>query len=169
MNRLLPSLILLGLIFAFGLVAQLGFGQYRLLAAELEALRLEAALLRREAQQPGSSAASDPALLVRGASEAVAQAGLLDFIKSVVEGAGGQVVALQPRPVTGIADDGAVLLRAQFNADSAGLQEALHAIEASKPALLVEGLLLRQAGKPADGAAMRLDATLDLRAYRYPE
>lgn len=168
MKRLMPALLLLAVIFAFGTLMQVGIGQYRLLAAEVEALRLELALLRREVAQPALNFATDPALLVRGSSEAVAQAGLLDFIKSVVEGAGGQVVALQPKAALAT-DDGALALRAQFNADTAGLQTVLHAIEAAKPALLAESLLLRPAGKPSGGSAMRLDATLDLRGYRYPE
>jgi|GEM_PF-6040516 len=168
MNRLLPAFTLLALVFVFGTLMQLGVSQYRLLVAELEALRLELALLRREVAEPALSLAADPALLVRGGSEAVAQAGLLDFIKSVVEGAGGQVTALQPKPGAAT-DEGALALRAQFNADTAGLQTVLHAVEGAKPAMLVENLLLRPAGKPADATAMRLDATLDLRGYRYPE
>ncbi|WP_374633297.1 type II secretion system protein GspM [Ferrovibrio sp.] len=164
MNRLaMPLLVLLGLgiLLAAG---GFGLGQYRLLRAELDSLQSEADLLRRAAQRP-ALADQDTDSLIRASSETAALAGLLEFTKSVIEGAGGAVVALQPRPGAP-RPDGAIGLRAQFSADTAGLQAALHALESARPTLLVEGLLLRTARGSAENEPTRLDATLDLIGFR---
>lgn len=164
MNRLLmPLLILLGFVVLLA-AGNFGLGQYRLLRAELDSLQSEADLLRRAADAP-AHAQEDAASLIRAGSETAALAGLLEFAKSVIEGAGGSVVAMQPRPGAP-RPDGAIGLRAQFSADTIGLQAALHALESASPALLVEGLLLRAARGQSETTPTRLEATLDLIGYR---
>ncbi len=164
MNRLLVPLLALLCVVLLLAAGSFGLGQYRVLRAELDSLHSEADLLRRAANAP-MNISSDSASLIRAGSETAALAGLLEFTKSVIEGAGGSVMALQPRPGAP-RQDGAIGLRAQFSADTIGLQAALHALETAQPALLVESLLTRAAPGQAETEPARLDATLDLIGFR---
>lgn len=141
-----------------------GVSYYRQARLEIEALQLERQAALRRAQ-PLPQAAADTALLLPAGSEAQAAATLVGFITSVVEGAGGSVIALQPRAAEG-KEEGTILLRAQFAADLQALQAALHAIEAAKPLLLVEALLVRARRTANSPEPAKLDVTLDLLAYR---
>lgn len=142
-----------------------GLTYYRQARLEVETLRLEREAALRRAQPLPQTVPADTALLLPAGSEAQAAATLVGFVTSVVEGAGGSVTALQPRAAEG-KDEGTILLRAQFAADLQALQAALHAIEAAKPLLLVEALLIRARRTANSPDPAKLDVTLDLLAYR---
>ncbi len=165
MKRLVPiAVLLIGVFVVLGGAAIL-HSAYQRSALEVEALRLRAATQHLAMLSPAAPA--DPGLLEPAASEAAATAGLVEFVKAAVEGAGGAVLALQPKQLENVGD-GDVGLRTQFVADVAGLQKTLHAIESARPALIVDSVLVRGRPQVTGNEPVKLDITLEVRAFRRP-
>lgn len=165
MKRFLPATAVFGCLVVVLLGAAILFSAYRRSALEVEGLRLRAETVRLASLLP--KVAADPGLLVPAASEAAATARLVEFVKATVEGAGGVVLALQPRQMEN-AGHGDVGLRTQFVTDVAGLQKAMHAIESARPVMIVDSVLVRGRPHVKGNEPVKLDVTLEVRAFRLP-
>jgi general secretion pathway protein M len=182
---------------ALALLALALLGGFRLVAAPLmaafqdNAARIEQAetLLQRyvalaEQRQAMSDRlaaqeelAASAAGYLEGPSDALAAAQLQDRVKSVIEGAGGELRSTQILPARAIEGDDGIrrtALRVQFAATIGGLAESLYELESGQPYLLIDQLSVREQrtrrrrrDEPETEAT--LDVTLELSGYLHTE
>jgi general secretion pathway protein M len=142
--------------------------RYRVLAEQRPALarRLE------EQQELAASAAG----YLQGPSDALAAAQLQDRVKTVIEGAGGELRSTQILPAQPVAGDAAIrraALRVQFAVTIDGLAATLYELETGQPYLLVEQLSVREQRvrrrRDEPEPETSLDVTLELSGYLQAE
>jgi general secretion pathway protein M len=117
--------------------------------------------------------AASAAGYLEGPSDALAAAQLQDRVKSVIEGAGGELRSTQILPAVAVAGDAGIrraALRVQFAVTIAGLAETLYELESGQPYLLIEQLTVREQrtrrrrrDEPESEAS--LDISLELSGY----
>ena len=119
--------------------------------------------------------AASAAGYLQGPSDALAAAQLRDRVKSVIEGAGGELLSTQILPARAIEDIAVirrVVLRVQFDVTIEGLAKALYELESGQPYLLIDQLSVReQRARQRDESEMeaRLDISLELSGYLHAE
>jgi general secretion pathway protein M len=121
--------------------------------------------------------AASAAGYLQGPSDALAAAQLQDRVKSVIEGAGGELRSTQILPAKAIEGDAGIrraALRVQFAITIEGLQETLYDLESGQPYLLIDQLSVREqrtrrrrSDEPETEA--QLDVTLELSGYLHAE
>lgn len=113
--------------------------RYRALAEHRPAL---AEQLSRQERLVSSAAG-----YLQGPSDALAAAQLQDHVKSVIEGAAGQLHSIEVLPARAFEDDIGIRragVRIQFAATLVGLAETLYELESGQPYLLIERLSVRE-------------------------
>lgn len=128
--------------------------RHRAIASRADEIAAEAAALRDLADRES--------LFLPGASEGQAAAALQDAIKAAMltaEARADSIQALDP-VVEGALT--AIAMRVRLSADTKSLQRLLHALEAGRPVLLVDGLYVRARSFRADAAERNLDIRLDV-------
>ena len=143
--------------------------RYRVLAEQRPALarRLE------EQQELAASAAG----YLQGPSDALAAAQLQDRVKTVIEGAGGELRSTQILPAQPIEGDAAIrraALRVQFAVTIDGLSATLYELETGQPYLLIDQLSVREQRvrrrrRDEPEPETSLDVTLELSGYLQAE
>jgi general secretion pathway protein M len=117
--------------------------------------------------------AASAAGYLQGPSDALAAAQLQDRVKSVIEGAGGELHSTQilpARAMEGVAVIRRAALRVQFEVTIEGLAETLYELETGQPCLLIDQLSVReQRTRRLDEAELRLDVGLELSGYLHAE
>jgi general secretion pathway protein M len=136
--------------------------RYRGVAAELPQRQKELALLsQRQATSEG---------FLQGTNEALVGAQIQNSIKSLVEGAHGELKSTQVLPVQDEGRYRRLTVRAQMSLDIAAAQRVLYGIETATPLLFLDNVDLRahlgdrRRGRGADNAT---DAMLDVRMDVY--
>lgn len=128
--------------------------RHRAIAARADEIAAEAAALRDLAERES--------LFLPGASEGQAAAALQDAIKAAMLAADARadsVQALDPATDGGVTT---IAMRVRLTADTKSLQRLLHALEAGRPVLLVDGLYVRARTFRAEAAERNLDVRLDV-------
>jgi general secretion pathway protein M len=121
--------------------------------------------------------AASAAGYLQGPSDALAAAQLQDRVKSVIEGAGGELRSTQILPAVVIDGDAGIrraALRVQFAVTIEGLAETLYELESGLPYLLIDQLSVREqrtrrrrSDEPETEAS--LDISLELSGYLHAE
>jgi general secretion pathway protein M len=121
--------------------------------------------------------AASAAGYLQGPSDALAAAQLQDRVKSVIEGAGGELRSTQILPAVVIDGDAGIrraALRVQFAVTIEGLAETLYELESGQPYLLIDQLSVREqrarrrrSDEPETEAS--LDISLELSGYLHAE
>lgn len=122
--------------------------------AEREEILAERRLIERALAEPG--------LILRAATPALAAAELQGTVTTMVRERGGQIASvhvLEPVELGAFTEVG---LRIVLEADMEGLVGLLHAVETSRPLVLVRRLELDAEDPPADGGPPRLRAVVEL-------
>jgi general secretion pathway protein M len=119
--------------------SQLLLQRYRSLAGERPELSARLAVLEQRAAKAGG--------YLKGPSDALAAAELQDYVRGVIEGAGGSLRSTQILPASAI--DSTVplrraTLRIQLGIDIKGLQKVLYKLETGQPYLFFDQLTVRQ-------------------------
>jgi len=113
--------------------------------------------------------AASAAGYLEGLSDALAAAQLQDRVKSVIEGAGGELRSTQILPAVAIDGDAGIRrtpLRVQFAAAIGGLAETLYELESGQPYVFIEQLTVReQRRRDEPGTDGSLDTSLQLSGY----
>ena len=113
--------------------------------------------------------AASAAGYLEGPSDALAAAQLQDRVKSVIEGAGGELRSTQILPAVAIDGDAGIRrtpLRVQFAAAIGGLAETLYELESGQPYVFIEQLTVReQRRRDEPGTDGSLDTSLQLSGY----
>jgi general secretion pathway protein M len=113
--------------------------------------------------------AASAAGYLEGPSDALAAAQLQDRVKSVIEGAGGELRSTQILPAVAIDGDAGIRrtpLRVQFAASIGGLAETLYELESGQPYVFIEQLTVReQRRRDEPGTDGSLDTSLQLSGY----
>jgi general secretion pathway protein M len=121
--------------------------------------------------------AASAAGYLEGPSDALAAAQLQDRVKSVVEGAGGELRSTQILPAVAVEGDDGIrraALRVQFAVTIAGLAETLYELESGQPYLLIDQLSVREQRarrqrRDEPETEARLDISLELSGYLHAE
>jgi general secretion pathway protein M len=129
------------------------------------------AMAKRLATQEERAASA--AGYLQGPSDALAAAQLQDRVKSVIEGAGGELRSTQILPARPVEEDGGIrraALRVQFAVTIGGLAETLYELESGQPYLLIDQLSVREQRtrrqrRDEPEAEAQLDITLELSGY----
>lgn len=121
--------------------------------------------------------AASAAGYLQGPSDALAAAQLQDRVKSVIEGAGGELRSTQILPARATEGDAGIrraALRVQFAVTIEGLAETLYELESGHPYLLIDQLSVREQrtrrrrrDEPEPEAS--LDVSLELSGYLHAE
>ena len=121
--------------------------------------------------------AASAAGYLQGPSDALAAAQLQDRVKSVIEGAGGELRSTQILPARATEADAGIrraALRVQFAVTIEGLAETLYELESGQPYLLIDQLSVREQrtrrrrrDEPEPEAS--LDVSLELSGYLHAE
>ena len=113
--------------------------------------------------------AASAAGYLEGPSDALAAAQLQDRVKSVIQGAGGELRSTQILPAVAIDGDAGIrrtALRVQFAAAIGGLAETLYELESGQPYVFIEQLTVReQRRRDEPGTDGSLDTSLQLSGY----
>lgn len=128
--------------------------RYRTVAGQSEEIVRQAAALRDVAERE--------ALFLPGATEGQAAAALQDVIKAAVGSADARADSIQALEATA---DGAltrITMRVRLSADTKSLQRLLHALEAGRPVVLLDGLYVRARSFRADAQERNLDLRFDV-------
>jgi general secretion pathway protein M len=145
--------------------------QAKELLQRYEALAEQRSLLADRLAEQQERAASAAGYLT-GPSDALAAAELQDRVKSVVEGAGGELRSTQILPAEELEADldfRRTTLRVQFVVTIEGLEETLYELETGQPYLIIDDVTVRQErarrrrNQPRDQP--RLDVSLELFGY----
>jgi general secretion pathway protein M len=145
--------------------------QAKELLQRYEALAEQRSLLADRLAEQQERAASAAGYLT-GPSDALAAAELQDRVKSVVEGAGGELRSTQILPAEELEADldfRRTTLRVQFVVTIDGLEETLYELETGQPYLIIDDVTVRQErarrrrNEPRDQS--RLDVSLELFGY----
>jgi general secretion pathway protein M len=128
--------------------------RHRAVAARADEIAAETAALRDLAERE--------ALFLPGASEGQAAAALQDAIKAAMASAGARADSVQALDAIAEGALTTVAMRVRLSADTQALQRLLHALEAGRPILLVDGLYVRARTVRADAAERNLDVRLDV-------
>ena len=105
-------------------------------------------------------------VLLAGASDATAMAGLHERTRELVAAAKANLISIQQLPPGEESGQRRIALRVQFAADLPGFQRIVYALESGRPAVIVTNLYLRARSARAAGVANPLDIQMDLIAYR---
>jgi hypothetical protein len=127
--------------------------RYRVVAGQSDDIVRQAGQLRDLAERE--------ALFLPGATEGQAAAALQDVIKAAVAAADARADSIQALEATA---DGAltrIAMRVRLSADTASLQRLLHALEAGRPVVLLEGVYVRARSLRADAQERNLDVRFD--------
>ena len=143
--------------------------RYRVLAEQ------RPALARRLEQQ--QELAASAAGYLQGPSDALAAAQLQDRVKTVIEGAGGELRSTQILPAQPIEGNAAIrraALRVQFAVTIDGLSATLYELETGQPYLLIDQLSVREQRvrrrrRDEPEPETSLDVTLELSGYLQAE
>ena len=143
--------------------------RYRALAEQRTALADRLA----EQQELAASAAG----YLQGPSDALAAAQLQDRVKTVVEGAGGELRSTQILAASAVEVDATIrrtALRVQFVVTIAGLAETLYELETGQPYLLIDELTVREQRtrsrrRNEPETETQLDVSLELSGYLQAE
>jgi len=143
--------------------------RYRALAEQRQAMAD-----RLAAQEEMAASAAG---YLQGPSDALAAAQLQDRVKSVIEGAGGELRSTQILPARATEADAGIrraALRVQFAVTIEGLAETLYELESGQPYLLIDQLSVREQrtrrrrrDEPEPEAS--LDVSLELSGYLHAE
>jgi general secretion pathway protein M len=145
--------------------------QAKELLQRYEALAEQRSLLADRLAEQQERAASAAGYLT-GPSDALAAAELQDRVKSVVEGAGGELRSTQILPAEELEADldfRRTTLRVHFVVTIEGLEETLYELETGQPYLIIDDVTVRQErarrrrSQPRDQP--RLDVSLELFGY----
>jgi general secretion pathway protein M len=145
--------------------------QAKELLQRYEALAEQRSLLADRLAEQQERAASAAGYLT-GPSDALAAAELQDRVKSVVEGAGGELRSTQILPAEELEADldfRRTTLRVHFVVTIEGLEETLYELETGQPYLIIDDVTVRQErarrrrNQPRDQP--RLDVSLELFGY----
>jgi general secretion pathway protein M len=139
--------------------------RYRALAAQRPAMAEQL----EEQQKLAATAAG----YLQGPSDALAAAQLQDRVKTVVEGAGGELRSTQILAATPVEIDPTIrrtALRVQFVVTIAGLAETLYELETGQPYLLIDELTVREQRtrsrrRDEPETEAQLDVSLELSGY----
>lgn len=132
------------------------------LSARYEALATRASAMAEDLRRI-DTAPPERALLLRGASETQALAGLQEQVKQILGDSGAAVSGLQPRPARMRGPWRMIGLTVQFTADTPALQKALHALEAGRPLVVVETMQVRTRGQA--GTPRPLEVSIEIAAF----
>jgi general secretion pathway protein M len=145
--------------------------QAKELLQRYEALAEQRSLLADRLAEQQERAASAAGYLT-GPSDALAAAELQDRVKSVVEGAGGELRSTQILPAEELEADldfRRTTLRVHFVVTIEGLEETLHELETGQPYLIIDDVTVRQERarrrRSQPQGQPRLDVSLELFGY----
>ncbi len=142
-SRLAAVALLVGVVTlaAFGAVLP-AIDHARGLAEEAETLKRQVDRFARELRETGAAAPveiAEPALL-EAPNPTMASAGLQDRVERLVEEAGGRMRSVRVETAEPLGPALRLPLTAELTIGMAGLEAFLHAVEAERPYVLVEGL-----------------------------
>ncbi|MEW5726271.1 MAG: type II secretion system protein GspM [Pseudomonadota bacterium] len=137
--------------------AQARLGALTALAGAAE--RLDSALAERERE------AADAPAHYRAASDTLVAVQMQDRLKQAVDGAGGTLASLRVLPAGEEGPFRRVALRAQVGATLPALQRVLHALEASRPVLVLDNLSVTAPAAPAGADDPVLTVRFDVLGY----
>ena len=127
--------------------------RYRMVAAQSEEIVRQAAALRDVAERE--------ALFLAGATEGQAVAALQDVIKAAVAAADARADSIQALETGAEGDLTRVAMRVRLTANTASLQRLLHALEAGRPVVLLDGVYVRARSLRGDAQERNLDLRFD--------
>jgi general secretion pathway protein M len=127
--------------------------RFRTVAAQSDDIVRQAATLRDVAERE--------ALFLPGATEGQASAALQDAIKGAVDAADARADSIQALETSAEGGLTRIAMRVRLTADTKSLQRLLHALEAGRPVVLLDGVDVRARSFRADGQERNLDVRFD--------